>query len=787
MSMSTSSTSGARKAGLDGAPLLRLAQRVAKERRPDEAEALLRRARPGTAATSVIDRELARLLQSQRRYGEAERQWRQVVVAAPDDPAALHGLLRVLRLRHRLADAESEVADGSRRWPDSRQLALEAARIAAQREFYPQAVLRYQRALALPGPAAEAMGELAQTLMAQHRFAPAAALLDRLAAAEPDQPRWRESLARAAQEEGDVERALAHWRAIIDLVPKEMGARVALGRLLEDAGRLAEADAAFRDLADLHPDAIEPYCQLGRMALFQSSFASAEDWLKRALAMRPGDPWATALLVKTLAAQNRFRRASGMARELAERVPDHLDASLLVPWTLERAGRIERAAAELRRVCSLFPQAFQPGLRLAELLVRDGKLDLAWAALEDAHACNPDTLSITLARIDVLFAKSQPVGVAALLEPLYAEYPSHREVKKRVARLEVESGRYVPARRLWREVTRFDRRVSGPPLHFERLDELPIPPAGGEIRLFTRIRNERVRLPWLLDFYRSQGVDRFFVVDNASEDGSRDYLLARPDTHVFLTTDSYALFGGGMRWLNHLLDLHGSGGWCVTVDVDEVLAYPHAETLGLKLLTAHLDHQGAQGLFAFMLDMYAQGDLREATYAAGDHPLALCPCFDRSGYIRRQDPDFPFRLVTGGLVSRFLYDRTLDGVLLHKVPLVRWQEGLRYTSSTHTLFPVPLAKESGVLLHFKYISDFVERARIEAERKQYWQGAKRYTDFTRRMQSAQSIDFRCELTERFRSTAQLVELGLLESTPELEALVASGPPADPLPAWRLPS
>ena len=122
-----------------------------------------------------------------------------------------------------LADAESEVADGSRRWPDSRQLALEAARIAAQREFYPQAVLRYQRALALPGPAAEAMGELAQTLVAQHRFAPAAALLDRLAAAEPDQPRWRESLARAAQEEGDVERALAHWRAIIDLVPKEMG------------------------------------------------------------------------------------------------------------------------------------------------------------------------------------------------------------------------------------------------------------------------------------------------------------------------------------------------------------------------------------------------------------------------------------------------------------------------------------------------------------------------------------------------------------------------------------
>ena len=265
-----------------------------------------------------------------------------------------------------------------------------------------------------------------------------------------------------------------------------------------------------------------------------------------------------------------------MARELAERVPDHLDASLLVPWTLERAGRIERAAAELRRVCSLFPEAFQPGLRLAELLVRDGKLDLAWAALEDAHACNPDTLSITLARIDVLFAKSQPVGVAALLEPLYAEYPSHREVKKRVARLEVESGRYVPARRLWREVTRFDRRVSGPPLHFERLDELPILPAGGEIRLFTRIRNERVRLPWLLDFYRSpRGRSLLRRRQRLRRRVAR--LPAGPPRHARLPDDQF--LRPVRRWdalAEPPAHLHGSGGWCVTVDVDEVLAYPHA-------------------------------------------------------------------------------------------------------------------------------------------------------------------------------------------------------------------
>ena len=767
----------------DGGAVLRLAQRLAREQRPDEAEAILRRAAQGEATARAIARELARLLQAERLYGDAELQWRQIVAASPDDPAALHGLARILRLRHRLADAEALVTEGSRRWPAARQLVLEAARIAAQRQSYLVATQRYHRALAMPGPTAEPLAELAQTLVAQHRFAAAAALLGRLAANEPGQPRWREALARAAQEEGDVERALSHWHQLLDIDPRHLGARVAIGRLLEDAGRSTEAEAALRDLAELHPNAIEPYCQLGRMALFQSNFAAAEHWLGRALAMRPGDPWATSLLIKTVAAQHRFRKASAMARELARRLPDHLDASLLVAWTEERAGQIGRAAAALRRSGEAFPQTFQPALRLADLLVRDGRLDAAGAVLEQARSHNPDTLELELALIDLRFTGAAPELAAPLLEPLHARYPAHREVKKRVARLEAAQGRYAPARRLWCQVTRFDRRVAGPPLHLERLDETPIPPIQGEIRLFTRIRNERARLPWMLDFYRSQGVDRFFVVDNGSDDGSRDYLLGRPDTHLYLTTDSYAAFGGGMRWLNHLLDRHGSGGWCLTVDVDEMLAYPHAERLGLRALTAHLERRGAEGLFAFMLDMYAPGDLRQASYAAGDHPLALCPCFDRSGYLHRQDPDFPFRSVTGGLVSRFLYDRKLDGVLLHKVPLVRWQEGLRYTSSTHTLFPIPLAGETGVLLHFKYIADFEERARIEAERRQYWQGAKRYTDFSRRMQSADAIDFTCELTERFRSTAQLVELGLLASTPELNALATGN---DLLPGWCLP-
>ena len=69
-----SAPSIANNARPDGGPVLRLAQRLAREQRPDEAEAILRRSSIGGATAPAIARELARLLQAQRHYGDAERQ-----------------------------------------------------------------------------------------------------------------------------------------------------------------------------------------------------------------------------------------------------------------------------------------------------------------------------------------------------------------------------------------------------------------------------------------------------------------------------------------------------------------------------------------------------------------------------------------------------------------------------------------------------------------------------------------------------------------------------------------
>ena len=45
-------------------------------------------------------------------------------------------------------------------------------------------------------------------------------------------------------------------------------------------------------------------------------------------------------------------------------------------------------------------------------------------------------------------------------------------------------------------------------------------PERKEIRLFAIMRNESLRLPYFLEYYKNLGVDRFFLIDNNSTDGS---------------------------------------------------------------------------------------------------------------------------------------------------------------------------------------------------------------------------------------------------------------------------
>ena len=327
---------------------------------------------------------------------------------------------------------------------------------------------------------------------------------------------------------------------------------------------------------------------------------------------RPEDWSAAAALCRALAASNATPPPAAWRRALLARLPDHLDAQLLVPWVDERAGRPTPPS--------------RPGRR-GDGFPRPSRRRCAWPSCSSAHDRTRDAREVLEA---AACAQPRARSASGWRSPTPASPSGTQAAATRRSR------RCAPTTRLHREVKKRRGAPGGRvtagclrPAPLAR-DRAPRPPgarsaaASGAARRPPDPAAGRRDPPVHAAAQRASAAALAASTSTAARASTGSswsttapttaratICSARPDAHLFLTTDSYAVFGGGMRWLNHLLDRHGTGAWCLTVDVDEVLAYPHAERMGLQHLTEHLDRQGAQALFAFMLDMYAEDSLHE--------------------------------------------------------------------------------------------------------------------------------------------------------------------------------
>lgn len=293
--------------------------------------------------------------------------------------------------------------------------------------------------------------------------------------------------------------------------------------------------------------------------------------------------------------------------------------------------------------------------------------------------------------------------------------------------------------------------------------------APADILVFATLRNERARLPFFLDYYRRMGVGHFLIVDNDSEDGSADYLALQPDVSIWQTGDSYKSARFGMDWMNDLLRRHGHGHWCLTVDPDEFLIYPHHDTRPLRALTDWLDATGARSFPAMLLDVYPQGPVDQAICREGESPLEIANWFDPANYTIRKNSYYGNLWIQGGPRARsFFADNPRNSPALNKIPLVKWHRRYAYVSSTHALLPRGLnmvyaqdggEMASGCLLHAKFLSSLTQKSAEELDRRQHYAGSKEYRAYHARLGDEASLW--CAESRQLQDWRQLVELGLI--------------------------
>ncbi len=290
-----------------------------------------------------------------------------------------------------------------------------------------------------------------------------------------------------------------------------------------------------------------------------------------------------------------------------------------------------------------------------------------------------------------------------------------------------------------------------------------------DILLFSVLRNERIRLPYFLEYYRKLGINHFLMVDNDSDDGSREYLSEQPDVSLWTTSHGYKQARFGVDWLNALQFRYGSGHWNLVVDVDEFLVYPFCDSRPLRALTDWLDASNVRSFGAMLLDMYPKGPIDATPYKEGQNPFEIAQYFDSGNYVISHNPKYRNLWIQGGVRARvFFPNAPKKAPALNKIPLVRWNRQYVYISSTHMLLPRGLnlvydesggEKTSGCLLHAKFLHTLSDKTEEELKRRQHYGNSREYRAYKEHLEESPVLW--CKWSEKYINWRQLEILGLM--------------------------
>lgn len=273
-------------------------------------------------------------------------------------------------------------------------------------------------------------------------------------------------------------------------------------------------------------------------------------------------------------------------------------------------------------------------------------------------------------------------------------------------------------------------------------------------------RNERVLLPHFLAHYRQLGARHFVIVDNLSDDGTREYLLAQDDVVVYSADTPYNQSRYGVTWQQAVLAAHATGRWAVLADIDEFLVWPGCETESLSELCARLHRHGAEAARILMIDMYPTGALADADFAQAP-PFQAAPCFDAQA-VR------PWRLGSGsysngpswvsGLRHRLLPGSAPNHYTSQKIALMRHQPWVRCSEGLHYAAGLSVADQPLAFAHFKYHRGFQAKVLAEVARKQHYNGAEEYRQYQALLSEARGGFFDPLHSLRYENSQSFVSL-----------------------------
>jgi hypothetical protein len=305
---------------------------------------------------------------------------------------------------------------------------------------------------------------------------------------------------------------------------------------------------------------------------------------------------------------------------------------------------------------------------------------------------------------------------------------------------------------------------------YTKIDNKKISYDKNEIRLFAIARNESLRLPYFFEYYEKLGVNRFFLIDNNSQDNTINIALSKKNTHIFQIKHNFKYF---WNWIEFFLEKYGKGYWCLVVDIDELFSFPGIEKSNLQNLINYLSKSGYTAVKSTLLDMYSSASIRDTHYEVGENPLINCRYFENNFtyksqmfYDKKNVREFPVVTRCGGTRERVFGNANGRrwSFCLSKISLFKYSKEVYLTEGMHGISNAKFADIEGAVFHTKFLFDFIEEVKIESKRGQHYCNGIEYKIYNSLLSANPNLTLKIEDSIEYLNTDQLVDLKIMKTS-----------------------
>jgi predicted O-linked N-acetylglucosamine transferase (SPINDLY family) len=361
------------------------------------------------------------------RFQQAERIYRQIIKAEPENADAYHLLGVVAHQTGRCDIAVQLISKAIEKDSNQHSFYSNLGNILKAQDKLDDAIKSYKKALDINPDFADAHYNLGLAFKDQGKLDDAITSFQRALSINPGFADAHNNLGNVLKAQGKLDDAIKSYKKALSINPDFAEVHNNLGSTLGFQGKLDDAITSYKKALSINPDFAEVYSNLGSALEFQGKLDDAIESYQRLLIIKPESVHIHYDLGNLLKEQGRLEEAAVSYRKALSLKPEFVEAHNNLGNTLKEQGRLQEAVACLEMAISIKPEFVEAHNNLGNTLKEQGGLEEAGVRYRKAISLKPEfvdahyNLGNTLKELGCLEEAAASYRKALSIKPDYIE------------------------------------------------------------------------------------------------------------------------------------------------------------------------------------------------------------------------------------------------------------------------------------------------------------------------------------------------------------------------------